>query len=135
MNVSISIKNSNPVDAAKAEELSRLFGLDDKIVELLISRGINTADALKKFLYPDKSMFYDPFKMKGMREATDRIRKAIDNKEKVIIYGDYDADGVCAAAVLSLFLSSEGLDVFVHIPNRISDGYGLNEETDRKSVV
>lgn len=77
-------------------------------------------------------MFYDPFKMKGMREATDRIRKAIDNKEKVIIYGDYDADGVCAAAVLSLFLSSEGLDVFVHIPNRISDGYGLNEETLEK---
>ena len=134
MNVSISIKNSNPVDAAKAEELSRLFGLDDKIVELLISRGINTADALKKFLYPDKSMFYDPFKMKGMREATDRIRKAIDNKEKVIIYGDYDADGVCAAAVLSLFLSSEGLDVFVHIPNRISDGYGLNEETLEKII-
>lgn len=134
MNVNVSIKNSNPVDAAKAEELSRLFGLDEKIVSLLISRGIDTEDAINRFLYPDKSMFHDPFGMKGMKEAAERIRKAVADREKVVIYGDYDADGVCAAAILSLYLSSEGLDVFVHIPNRVSDGYGLNEDSLGKII-
>ncbi len=128
MNVSISQKNSSKIDLAAVKKVATELELNEKFVELLFLRGIDNGNAIKQFLYPDVNMFYDPFLMKGMKDASQRIKSAIENKEKVVVYGDYDADGVCSAAILALFLSSRGLDVYVHIPNRIGDGYGLNTE-------
>lgn len=128
MNVSVSQKNSNKIDITAVKNIAADLGLNEKLVELLFLRGIDDEEALKRFLYPDVNAFYDPFLMKGMAEAVKRIETAIENKEKIVVYGDYDADGVCSAAILSLFLSSRGLDVYAHIPNRVGDGYGLNTE-------
>ena len=95
----------------------------------IIKATINDIDQIEKFLYPNKENFYDPYLMKGMKEAVERIRTAIKNDEKVVVYGDYDADGVCATAILALYLSSQGLDVYAHIPNRVGEGYGLNNDS------
>lgn len=129
MNVRITPKNRNSVDMNNVESIASKLGLNKKFVELMCLRGIDSIDAVNKFLYPTKEQFYDPFSMKGMHDAVERITQAIENGEKVVIYGDYDADGVCAASILSLYLSKRGLDVFVHIPNRVGDGYGLNTES------
>lgn len=128
MNVSVSQKNSKSIDLTAVKNIATDLKLNEKLVELLFLRGIDDEEALEHFLYPDVTMFYDPFLMKGMTEAVERIKQAITNKEKVVVYGDYDADGVCSAAILALFLASRGLNVFVHIPNRVGDGYGLNTE-------
>ena len=80
MNVSVNIKNQISIDAEKAEQLSAKLGLNRKLTELLILRGIDSEDAMRKFLYPDKAMFNDPFSMKGMREAVERIEQAVNGK-------------------------------------------------------
>ncbi len=134
MNVSVNIKNQISIDAEKAEKLSAKLGLNRKLTELLILRGIDSEEAMRKFLYPDKAMFHDPLSMKGMNDAVERIQQAVKDKETVVIYGDYDADGVCAAAILALFLSVRGLEVYVHIPNRVGDGYGLNNDSLEKII-
>lgn len=126
MNVEIAVKNEYSVDIDDVKSLAKTTGLNEKFVELLCRRGVSTEEEINRFLHPDENDFYDPFLLKGMREAVDRLNAAIERKEKIVVYGDYDADGVCAAAILSLFLSGRGLNVLVHIPNRVGEGYGLN---------
>ena len=123
------VKNGSAIDFNKVNKIATELNINAKLVELLFSRGLSDVDKIKKFLYPNKENFYDPFLMKGMKETVERINLAIKNKERVVIYGDYDADGVCAAAILSLYLTTQGLDVYTHIPNRVGEGYGLNEES------
>lgn len=134
MNITVAQKIDAMIDGERACKLASELNFDSKFVELLFTRGLDSAEKINNFLYPDKKLFYDPFLMKGMREAVDRIRMAIEKHERVVIYGDYDADGICAAAILSLFLSSKGLDVCVHIPNRIGEGYGLNVTSLEKII-
>ncbi|MDR3318014.1 MAG: single-stranded-DNA-specific exonuclease RecJ [Clostridiales bacterium] len=130
MNTILLKRNSSPdVSDELSAALSREFGLSEKIIEVLASRGFTDSDALKKYLNPSENDLHDPFLLSGMRETVDRINQVIDNKEKVIIYGDYDCDGVSAVAILTKFLVSRGVDVFPYIPNRTSDGYGLNVNT------
>ncbi len=129
MNVKLSQKFNNKTDSVKIKEIATKLNLNEKLVELLLLRGIDNEDAIKAFLNPTKNLFFDPFLLKGMKETVRRLNQAIENNEKVVIYGDYDADGICASAILALFLSGEGLDVLVHIPNRIGEGYGLNIES------
>ncbi len=134
MNLTLKKRNNDIKDAAVVEKTAEKLGLHKKLVELLFSRGFDTEDKISKFLKPDEDNFYDPFLMKGMREAVGRINLAIENDEKVVVYGDYDADGVCASAILSLFLSGEGLNIYTHIPNRSSEGYGLSIESLEKII-
>ncbi len=134
MNLTLKKRNNASPDLALIENVAEKLGLHKKLVELLFARGFDTEEKISKFLKPDVDNFYDPFLMKGMREAVDRINIAIENDEKVVVYGDYDADGVCAAAILSLFLSSKGLNIYTHIPNRSSEGYGLNTESLEKII-
>ena len=134
MNVILSKKVNNVNNSAMIEELSRKLNLHSKLVELLLLRGIDNEKAINDFLHPTKELFHDPFLLKGMKETVGRLNYAIENNEKIVIYGDYDADGICASAILALFLSSEGLDVYVHIPNRIGDGYGLNSASLEKII-
>ena len=95
---------------------------------LLINRGITTVEAARGFLEPQLRDLHDPYLLNGMEDAIRRIKQALKEGEKILIYGDYDVDGLTAAALLTLVLREMGADVCSHIPHRIKEGYGLNEE-------
>jgi single-stranded-DNA-specific exonuclease len=101
---------------------------DDILHTLLKNRGIEGEAAERKFLNPTKADLYDPFLMSFMNEAVDRILAAKQNKESVVIFGDYDVDGVTSTSILYMFLKELGMQVTYYIPNRQTEGYGLNKE-------
>ncbi len=97
------------------------------ITQLLYSRGIDSQEKVNEFLYPDYSKdLHDPYLFKDMKKAVTRIWQAIEKKEKVLVYGDYDADGVCSTALLVDFFKMLNFDVEIYIPHRETEGYGLN---------
>lgn len=129
MNTIIKKNSAAATDRERIDALSEKTGLHKRLTELLLSRGIDSEERIRKFLHPDASCLYDPFRMKNMREAAARLQTAMNSGEKIVIYGDYDADGVCSSAILALFFAARGVDVVVHIPNRVGDGYGLNVDS------
>ena len=134
MNLKLVKKNNEPVDYNVVNRMAAALDVHPKFAELMYLRGIKDEKTINSFLHPDLSCFHDPFLMKGMKNAVARIEQAIDNGETVVVYGDYDADGVCASAILSLFLSSKGVNVYTHIPSRVEDGYGLNTESIERII-
>ncbi|NLF28520.1 MAG: single-stranded-DNA-specific exonuclease RecJ [Clostridiales bacterium] len=98
---------------------------------LLIQRGIASEGEAQAFLNPGEGMLNDPMLLSSMPEAVARIRRAVDAREKICVYGDYDVDGVGAAAILYLHLKSLGADVRTYLPSRHDEGYGLNEAAVR----
>ncbi|MEJ2009450.1 MAG: single-stranded-DNA-specific exonuclease RecJ [Acidobacteriota bacterium] len=100
-------------------EVSPLLG------RLLVLRGINDPEAAHAFLHPRLDQLNNPFLMAGMDRAVERLKRAIERKEKILIYGDYDVDGTTAVVVLLAGLESLGARVDVHIPDRLKDGYGM----------
>ncbi len=99
------------------------------ILQLLYNRGLRSASAIDEFINPDYNIHLrDPYLFKDMEKAVARIFDAIDQKEKIIIYGDYDADGICGSVVLHSLLSLLKADFDVYIPDRFHEGYGLNEK-------
>ena len=106
--------------------LSRELRISPLISQILINRGIENIDRAHRFLYPGLSQLHSPFMMKDIKKALQRIIQAIHTKEKIIIYGDYDVDGITSVAVLLTFLNDLGADVSFYIPHRLSEGYGLN---------
>ncbi len=121
----------------KGHSLEQQFVNDLKIsplvANLLLNRGITSVEEAHHFLYIEKSEFHDPFMMKGMRQATERIHQAIKNNEKILIFGDYDADGVSSTAVMVHTLNLLEADFDFYIPNRFTEGYGPNEPALRKA--
>ncbi len=109
------------------EKISNKFNISNLLAKILINRGIIEEEQIKVFLDPTRNDFYDPFLMPDMEKAVSRILKAIKNKEKVIIYGDYDVDGITSTTVLKQFLQERGLETGYYIPNRLKEGYGLNK--------
>lgn len=101
-------------------------GLLEDTVKILFGRGIDDAEKIKKFLNPSRSNFISPFKMSGMSEAVELITRARDEEWAVVVYGDYDADGICASTILSRALCDFGIEPLVYVPER-RDGYGLNK--------
>lgn len=102
------------------------LGLNPLISRILIKRNISTVDDVKKYLSPSLNDLHNPFHMKDMQEGVDRLIKAIYDREKVLIYGDYDADGITSVALLVKFLKKIHDDVTYYIPDRIGEGYSLN---------
>lgn len=100
--------------------------LPDKLLRILYSRGITDYHKVVKFFRPTKEKLYDPFLMKDCDKASERILKAIENKEEILVLGDYDVDGTCGASMFHLFLKHFGLDSSVYIPDRIKEGYGIS---------
>lgn len=97
------------------------------IVQLLRNRGIQTEEQIREFFHSDYlTHVHDPYLFLDMEKAVGRIVRALDSKEKIVIFGDYDADGVCGSVVLSTALMALGADVELRIPHRFKDGYGLN---------
>ncbi len=106
-------------------KLARLTGLSVQTVRILYGRGIDTADKIHGFIHAGKERFLSPFLMSGMKEAVELITRARDEEWSVAIYGDYDADGICASTVLCRALAEFGINAIVFVPER-RNGYGLN---------
>ena len=117
-----------PYDEAGAARLARDLNLSSILALLLVKRGLTQAEEAEKFLTPALDGLHDPFLMKDMREAVDRIKTAIARKEKICIYGDYDVDGTTSTIILKKALTRLGADVHYYIPERLKDGYGLRQE-------
>jgi single-stranded-DNA-specific exonuclease len=111
-------------EAATADIASSL-GLTRQTAQVLYNRGCRNATEAHAFLEQSAEKMHDPFLLKDVDRAVARIRQAIDNNERIAIYGDYDVDGVTAVSLLYLFLSQRGADVGYYIPSRIRDGYGV----------
>ena len=115
-------------DQAKVQEIVEKFNISELLATVLVNRNIVEEKDVELFLNPTRNDFHDPYLMPDMRQAVDRIVKAIENKEKTMIYGDYDVDGITSITVLSRFFKERGLEVGSYIPNRLDEGYGLNKE-------
>lgn len=115
------VKNPELVD-----NLASQAKIPKPIAKVLIARGIDSVEKMNKFFNPSLEELYDPFLMEDMEKAVDRIRKAILNKERFLIYGDYDVDGTTGASMLYLFLKELGANVEVYIPDRFKEGYGIS---------
>ena len=100
--------------------------------QLLINRGISDIQQAERFLSSTLSDIRSPLGMKGMKEGVERVQKALHNKEKIAIYGDYDVDGITSTSILLMFLKSAGANVSYYIPERIAEGYGLNADAISK---
>ena len=100
----------------------------DTIARLLLHRGINSFDQAKAFFNPSLADLHDPYQMKDMDRAVERILSAIDQEQPILIYGDYDVDGTCSVAVLYLFLSAIYPHVFTYVPDRYREGYGVSTQ-------
>ena len=101
------------------------------VARLLLNRGLDTVEAAKKFLDAEHEEVYDPFLLDGMSKAVDRIEEAIAKNEKILIYGDYDADGVSSTSVMIYTLREKKANFDYYIPNRFTEGYGPNEKALR----
>lgn len=123
-----------PLKREKRLSLSREWGFPPLMVQLLYNRGIVENEEVKRFLYPSLKHLQDPFLMKGMDMAVQRINEAISRKERILIYGDYDVDGISATTLLLQFLRSSGVSAYFYIPQREKEGYGLNKGSLDKAV-
>ena len=113
------------IDKELAAQVAENHSLDPFTALILVSRGITEYEDVEEFFESDFS-FCDPYLITDMDKAVERIEKAIDNFEKICVFGDYDADGVTATALMYSYLSDRGADVMYYIPDRVSEGYGMN---------
>lgn len=113
-------------DADKVQHFAQEFNLTPKIAELLLSRGLNTSKEIEEFLNP--KVLHDPFKLSGMKELVDRVKLARELKDKVLVFGDYDVDGVSATSIMLKTLKLFGIEAEFYLPNRYIDGYGLTNK-------
>ncbi|MFH2137914.1 MAG: single-stranded-DNA-specific exonuclease RecJ [Candidatus Omnitrophota bacterium] len=120
------IWNFRELDLQKQKTLAAQLGISPIIAQILINRGITDAEAAAAFLDCDMGNCHDPFLLKDMSKAVERIKKAIAYKEKIVVYGDYDVDGLTSCSLLFYALSALGADVSCYIPHRIEEGYGVN---------
>ncbi len=114
-------------DKKRVAELAFEYGYDELAVFLLAARGITEPEDIDEFLNTDAELS-DPFLLMDMEKAVTRIKRAIEGFERIAVYGDYDADGVTATALLYLYLESQGADVTYYIPSRMEEGYGLHRD-------
>lgn len=119
--------NIKESDVACRKGLVEALGVSPIVAQLLVNRGLATVDQAGTFLKGDISELYNPFLMGGMYEAVSRMKKAIASKERILIHGDYDVDGVTSVALLVFTLRSLGMNPHYYIPNRVAQGYGLSE--------
>ena len=108
------------------KQLSKELNVDKVISSMLVKRGIKTFNQAKDFFGPNINQLHDPFLMKDMNEAVNRILQAIENKESMMIFGDYDVDGTSSVALLSSFLNDIGANLSTYIPDRNNEGYGIS---------
>ena len=112
--------------------LARKSGVSTVVAKILINRGFDNEIDMKKFMRASTDDLYDPFLMKDMEKAIELIKLSIQNKEKIVVYGDYDADGVTSTVIMYKALKRCGADVAYYVPDREHEGYGINSDRIRK---
>ncbi|WP_211747565.1 single-stranded-DNA-specific exonuclease RecJ [Paenibacillus sp. Marseille-Q4541] len=110
----------------QVSSLSEALAVSHLMSKLLLNRGISSVEAAKQFLQPSDEVLHDPFLMKGMKEAVPRIREALDQGEHILIYGDYDADGVSSTSLMIHLMRKLSASYDIYIPHRANEGYGLH---------
>jgi len=118
-------------DAALVGTITNELGCSPLIARALVRRGVSSIEEAQRFLHPDESALLDPFLLPDMQQAADRVRYAIESGERICVFGDYDADGVCSTAMLTKRLRSMGATVEYYIPQRHSEGYGMSIDAVR----
>ena len=116
------------IDEKEVEKISKEYEISNILARILVKKNLVNSKDIEKFLNPTRQSFYDPYLMPDMDKAVDRIIKAIEKKEKIVIFGDYDVDGITSVTVLKSFLEDRNIDVNFYIPNRLEEGYGLNKK-------
>jgi single-stranded-DNA-specific exonuclease len=137
---------SNPLNSPKARVLTAAL-VDCKLsipsstltlpvlADLLVSRGIDEPEAATRFLQPALADLHDPLRMSGMKSALDRLEAALERKEKILIYGDYDVDGTTAIVILKTAIELCGGAADFHVPHRIREGYGMRDEVIERAAA
>ena len=113
-------------DLETVEKLAASLGVDKIIATLLVERGVTTFEEARRFFRPGLDQIHDPFLMKGMREAIDRINVAINRRERIMVYGDYDVDGTSAVALVYSYLKELNSNIDFYVPDREKEGYGIS---------
>src|SRR3954470_15688088 len=121
----------SPFDTGRIAQLEQAAGIPSIVAQLLLSRGVYDPAAARTFLDAKLTGLRDPDLLPGAAEAADRIYAAIRARRKIVIYGDYDADGMTGTAILLSCLRLLSADVSYYVPNRLEEGYGLNSEALR----
>jgi single-stranded-DNA-specific exonuclease len=123
-----------PTDPAGLD-VARERGLSDRLVALLAARGVTSPDELASFLGPAEDGLHDPMLLPDAEAALRRVAQARDRAERILVYGDFDADGLTASAIVVLALRRLGLDAEAHVPERIADGHGLSRRAIERAVA
>lgn len=121
-------------DQTIIDSLAKDLNINHLTASLLVNRGLDTVEDARYFLFGQKSEFHDPFLLKDMDKAVERINKAIETQEPILVFGDYDADGVSSTTVLMNALAELGANADYYIPNRFTEGYGPNEKAFRSAA-
>ena len=121
------IWKSKEVNEKSVLNIADEFDLPQTIAQVMSIKGIKSREYSRSFFYPDKNSLHNPFLMQDMEKAVDRLILSINNKETILVFGDYDVDGTSSAAFLTLFFRSLDVDIHYYIPNRENEGYGLSK--------
>src|SRR5918996_2089754 len=122
-------------DAERAASLARVLGVSPILAALLINRGYADERTARVFLSPTYDQLHEPYAMLGMKEAVARLKHAVETREPILIYGDYDVDGTTGTAVLLRALKLLGANAGFHIPHRFTEGYGIQQAALEKAVA
>lgn len=114
-------------DPIPVRQLVQDLGIDEILAKLLVQRGLTNANQVREFFHPNLSMLHDPFLMKDMDLAVDRLNRAITQNEKILVYGDYDVDGTSAVSLVYSFLKKLTNNINYYIPDRYDEGYGISK--------
>ena len=127
------LKQNKEIDEKRIIEIQKKYGVQRLVAKFLASKDFDEEEE-RIFLNPTRDDFHDPFLMPDMDKAVKRIIEAINNNEKITIFGDYDADGITSTTILKRFFKDRGIDVGTYIPNRLNEGYGMNVDAIKKIV-
>ena len=122
------------IDEKSLNNVCQKYNLPRHVAQIMLMRGIDNDEKIYNFLHPNINQLNNPFAFNDMQDITKRIKKAINNKERVVIFGDYDVDGITSTYILKDYFLTQGLDVNTFLPNRYSDGYGLTIPSIEKVI-
>ena len=125
---------ASQIDKNAVADIAAQLNIVRPLAEVLYTRGYDTPDKAARYLTDDGACFNDPFLLSGMHGAVETIKQAAAKQTHITVYGDYDVDGICAVSVIMLALKHLGADADYYIPDRHSEGYGLNEDAIRQIV-
>lgn len=121
-------------DTKKIVMLAKETSRSEAFIKLCLQRGLDSPDKINQFIHQEEPMYHDPFLMHDMKKGIERIRRGVENGEEIVIYGDYDADGITSTAILVEAIEAVGGNVHYYLPNRFTDGYGPNREAFQRLI-